>query len=248
MARAAIRHHPAPELLLSYSAGTIPSGLALCVATHLDYCPHCRTLHHRNNAIGGAMLSGAIGSDKSARISEARINESRVSEKSREAVLAAIASRRSANEDPVEEPEVPTPLSEDRSSGKVPRPLRPIIPQGFSGLRWNISTWSVRTCELGREPDGTALSLLKIRAGGKVSRHGHMGDEYTVILTGAFSDEDGLYGPGDFLVRSANEHHTPVATRDGDCICLTAQEAPLQFTGGIWRLFNPILRRNFKLS
>lgn len=246
MASAAIRHHPSPELLLSYSAGTIANGLALCVATHLDYCAHCRAVHHRNNAIGGVMLSGSISADRSSRISEARITETRVSEQSRQAVLAAIASRRSANEDQAagaEETPRPTPATSD-----VPRPLRPIIPQGFSALRWNISTWSVRTCVLGKEPDGTAMSLLKIKAGGKVSRHGHMGDEYTVILTGAFSDEDGLYGPGDFLVRTADEHHTPVATRDSDCICLTAQEAPLQFTGGLWRLFNPILRRNFNPS
>jgi putative transcriptional regulator len=229
MSNVAINHHPSAELLLSYSAGSVSSSQAICIATHLDYCTSCRAAHQRNNAIGGVMLQeGKAGG---------------VSAESKKKVLAAIAARKASNDNPLAELEAvaAAPLT----SAEVPRPLRKIIPEGFSALRWRLATMSVRTCNLNKESDGASISLLKIKAGGKVNRHTHMGDEYTVVLKGSFSDEDGLYRPGDFLVRSPDEQHTPVATTDSDCICLSAQEAPLQFTGGIWRLMNPMLRKSF---
>ncbi len=234
MSYLAINHHPAAELLLSYSAGSVSSSQAICIATHLDYCTPCRNAHHRNNAIGGAMLSEGKASG--------------VSAQSKNKVLAAIAARKASNDDLNTAADADDVVAAPLTPAEVPRPLRKIIPEGFDALRWRLATLSVRTCNLNKESDGAAVSLLKIKAGGKVNRHTHMGDEYTVVLTGSFSDEDGLYRPGDFLVRTPDEQHTPVATTDSDCICLTTQEAPLQFTGGIWRLINPILRRSFYLG
>ena len=72
-----------------------------------------------------------------------------------------------------------------------------------------------------------------------------MGDEYTVILEGSFSDEAGLYHQGDFLVRDASHRHTPVATNDRECICLAVTEAPIQLTGLFGRLLNPFIRRSY---
>lgn len=229
MSYVSTNYHPSAELLLSYSAGSVSSSQAICIATHLDYCAQCRVAHHRNNAIGGVMLKEGKASV--------------VSAASKNKVLAAIAARKASNDNLVADAD--TDATAPLTLAEVPRPLRKIIPEGFAALRWQLATLSVKTCSLNTESDGTAVSLLKIKAGGKVNRHSHMGDEYTVVLKGSFSDEDGLYGPGDFLVRSSVEQHTPVATKDSDCICLTAQEAPLQFTGGIWRLLNPILRRSF---
>jgi len=229
MSNVAINHHPSPELLLSYSAGSVSSSQAICIATHLDYCTSCRVAHQRNNAIGGVMLNEGKASG--------------VSAESKNKVLAAIAARQASNDGPATDAD--SVATAPHTPAEVPRPLRKIIPEGFAALRWRMATLSVRTCNLNKESDGAAVSLLKIKAGGKVNRHTHMGDEYTVVLKGSFSDEDGLYRPGDFLVRSPEEQHTPVATTDSDCICLTAQEAPLQFTGGIWRLINPLLRKSF---
>ena len=72
-----------------------------------------------------------------------------------------------------------------------------------------------------------------------------MGDEYTVILEGSFSDEAGLYHKGDFLLRDASHEHTPVATLDKYCICLAVTEAPIQLTGFFGRLLNPFIRRSY---
>jgi len=84
-----------------------------------------------------------------------------------------------------------------------------------------------------------------IRPGGTSNTHTHMGDEYTVILEGSFSDEAGLYHKGDFLLRDASDQHTPVATLDKYCICLAVTEAPIQLTGFFGWLLNPFIRRSY---
>ena len=86
--------------------------------------------------------------------------------------------------------------------------------------------------------------MLRIKPGGTSSTHTHMADEYTVILEGSFSDESGLYHKGDFLMRDSRHKHTPVATRDRECICLAVTEGPIQLTGFFGRLLNPLLRRS----
>ena len=89
------------------------------------------------------------------------------------------------------------------------------------------------------------MELLKIRPGGSASTHTHLGDEYTVILEGSFSDEKGVYRRGDFVVKDSSDQHTPVATKDQECICLAVTEGPVQLTGFFSRLLNPLLRRGY---
>ena len=84
------------------------------------------------------------------------------------------------------------------------------------------------------------LALHKIDAGGKVPDHDHRGQEITVVLKGSFSDEDGVYQPGDFLVREPGESHRPMAAQNDDCICLSVLEAPIKLKG-LKSLLNPFL-------
>ena len=84
------------------------------------------------------------------------------------------------------------------------------------------------------------VALHRIDAGGKAPEHDHRGREITVVLTGSFSDEDGVYQPGDFLVREPGDTHRPFAARNEDCICLSVLEAPIKLTG-IKRILNPFL-------
>lgn len=52
-----IAHHPTDATLAAYAAGSLPEALALVVATHLSYCPHCRAVTRTVEAVGGATLS-----------------------------------------------------------------------------------------------------------------------------------------------------------------------------------------------
>jgi putative transcriptional regulator len=128
---------------------------------------------------------------------------------------------------------------------RVPRCLRQFVERTYDGLDWKRVSADIHSVELCRDSNGARVELLKIKPGGSATTHTHMGDEYTVILEGSFSDESGLYGQGDFLIRDENDQHTPVATQDRECICLAVTEGPIQFTGFLHRLLNPFIRRGY---
>lgn len=86
--------------------------------------------------------------------------------------------------------------------------------------------------------------MLRIKPGGKAATHTHTGDEYTLILEGGFSDESGIYGEGDFLLRNGSHKHKPIATKDKECLCLTVTDAPIEFTGFFTRWLNPLIRKS----
>ena len=87
------------------------------------------------------------------------------------------------------------------------------------------------------------LALHRIDAGGNAPVHDHKGTELTVVLKGSFSDEDGIYYEGDFLVRQPGDVHRPSATLDQACICLSVLSAPIKLTG-LKRVLNPFMRFN----
>ena len=71
--------------------------------------------------------------------------------------------------------------------------------------------------------------------------HSHRGLELTLVLKGAFRDEDDRFGPGDIEVATEEVHHTPIAEEGEDCICLAATDAPLRFKGLIPRIVQPFI-------
>ena len=64
----------------------------------------------------------------------------------------------------------------------------------------------------------------------------------TLVLEGGFSDADGTYHQGDFLLREPSDVHSPTAVQSEDCICLAVLDAPLKFTGWKYRWMNPFLQ------
>ena len=73
--------------------------------------------------------------------------------------------------------------------------------------------------------------------------HRHQGDEITVLLKGSFSDQEGKYVVGDFIVRTKGETHRPVASQDQDCLCLAALDAPIVMSNWLVRLGLRLLNR-----
>ena len=84
--------------------------------------------------------------------------------------------------------------------------------------------------------------LLYIPAGAAMPDHGHRGMELTLVLRGAFTDEDDRFGPGDVEVADEELNHTPVADIGEDCICLAATDAPLRFNSWLPRLAQPFFK------
>ena len=69
----------------------------------------------------------------------------------------------------------------------------------------------------------------------RLPRHSHVGAEYVCVLEGAFADETGRYGEGDFACGDADLMHSPKAEAGEPCLCLIATEGRLQMHGVIAR-------------
>jgi len=211
--------HPQDELLTSYSAGSLPLSQALCISTHVEHCTDCGRKLRRLNRVGSELMN--------------QLRPAPASEAVREKLFARLDELRDEDID----------AGGSASASTVPRCLRQFVKKSYHDLPWRRVSSDIHSVELCRDSNGAKVELLKIRPGGSAHTHTHLGDEYTVILEGSFSDEDGVYREGDFLLRDQHDKHTPVATRDRECICLAVTEGPIQFTGLLTRLMNPLLRR-----
>lgn len=212
-----IQHHPTEALLVDYAAGTLPEAFSLVLATHLSLCDDCRARLSALEAVGGGMLE--------------RIDAAPLAEDSFEATLARIAGA----------PPAPKPAAPRRRDGIFPAPLRDYVGGDLASVRWRPVGMGVRQAILPTAPDAR-VRLLYIPAGCAVPDHGHRGMELTLVLQGAFRDDDGRYGKGDLEVATEAVEHTPVAEPGQDCICLAATDAPLRFRGLLPRLAQPLFR------
>lgn len=210
-----IKHHLSDDILMAYSAGTLPEAFSLMVATHLSLCDTCRAHVEAFDAVGGAMLDGdSIEMDAD----------------SLAATLAAI-------EEPVKEL-APAPR---KSCAVLPAPLQDYVGGDLNAVKWRPVGMGVKQAILPTAKGGTAR-LLFIPAGAAVPDHGHTGTELTMVLQGAFSDELDSFARGDVETADEDVNHTPVADISQDCICLAVTDAPLRFNSLIPRLMQPFLR------
>lgn len=212
-----IKHHLSDSILMAYSAGTLPEAFNLMVATHLSLCDSCRAHAESFDALGGEVL-------------EQMQEAASMDPKSLEATLALIAGG------PVETPEA---IGEMCSV--LPKPLRGYVGGDLNAIRWKPVGMGVKQAILSTSKDASAR-LLFIPAGAAMPDHGHHGTEMTMVLKGAFQDEDDYFARGDVDIADSDTHHTPVADIHEDCICLAVTDAPLRFDGLIPKIAQRFLR------
>lgn len=210
-----IKHHISDSLLMAYSAGQLPEAFNLVVATHLSMCDECRVALGAFDAVGGALVEGA--------------DEASVADTALDATLAMIASLK-----PVADTRAP-------KAGIFPAPLAEYVGGDLAAVKWRSVGMGVRQAILPTDK-GATVRLLHIPAGQAMPGHGHRGMELTLVLQGAFSDGVGRYNRGDVDVETEATQHTPMAEAGLPCICLSATDAPLRFTGFIPRILQPLFK------
>lgn len=206
-----IRHHLTEPLLMGYAAGTLPEAFNLVIATHITMCDTCRAALAEYEAVGGEVMLEAEPVD--------------VAEDALAATLARI------DGSPVQEMSRPA----RKADSIFPGPLQDYISGDLDTLKWRKVGGGVSQLVLKTSKDAS-VRLLRIPAGTAVPDHGHRGTELTLVLQGAFTDEEDRFGTGDVEVANEDLHHTPVAESGMDCICLAATDAPLRFNGLIPRI------------
>jgi putative transcriptional regulator len=204
---------PDTEMLVEFSAGALGAAESICVSAHLHFCSKCRETLLQLDQLGSKLLA-----DSEAEKSEAN---------SFDEVMEKIESLGDPEKEDV-------PLHEVHFAPVVDR-LMKFNPKS---LKWKRLSSSVDTARLETGQDKFEVSLHKICAGGKAPVHDHQGLEYTVVLKGSFSDERSVYREGDFILREPGQPHQPIGAQNGECICLSAQSAPIKLKGPFGFIMN----------
>lgn len=112
----------------------------------------------------------------------------------------------------------------------LPEPVRSAALDATGRQGWQVLGLGLKRLRLdvGSSMD---VELYRISAGSKIPRHSHGGNEFTMVLSGGFTDERGSYGPGDICVNGPHDTHQPVADDDEVCYALAVRDGGLHFTG-----------------
>ncbi|MEO6801386.1 MAG: ChrR family anti-sigma-E factor [Rhodanobacter sp.] len=213
-------HHLDDATLISYSAGALPSALAVVASAHLERCTMCRDRLLDADQIGGMLMQ------------QQRVDTP--SEFARAAMLSLLH-----DEPTTAQVVLPVEVVEPRDPDCLPSALHPWFGNSMRALRWRRVAPGVQRI-LASDITGGDLMLLRIAPGSKLPLHSHRGNELTMILDGAYDDMLGHFGPGDVADLDGETLHQPVTSPGVPCICVAATDAPLKFSGWFARTLQPL--------
>ena len=211
-------HHPGDDTLIAYAAGTLGAGPSLVVTVHLETCAACCGMVATLEAVGGALMDELAPAGLSS---------------------LALARAMAAIERPIPMPEPATrPVPPGAAHGlKLPAALH-----GKRIGRWHWLAPGMRWSRVELAGDRQAnVLLLRGRAEALLPAHGHIGSEFTQVLSGALLDGATRFATGDmFVADEAVNHHLQVAS-GAECVCLTAIEGRMRMNGLLGRLVQPLV-------
>ncbi len=207
-------HHPEPDELIAYAAGTSPEWVSLVVACHLTYCAECRDNVSLFEDLGGALLDSiddATGAPPRPNLDVARVPPASVSAAEPRAQVAGI----------------PSPLS-DYFQDSPPR-WRFLIP----GLRHLPLNFSV---------GGIPARVIRFKPGFTIPEHRHEALEMLLVLDGEL--EDGvtheLFRTGDLSRREPGTTHSQHILGTEPCTCLVVSAGPVTPSSWLGRILKAV--------
>jgi putative transcriptional regulator len=216
-----LNHHPSEELLFDYASGGISEAWGLSVATHLAFCSECRDKVAEIEAIGGCLLDSLEFDQK---VEGSCINPL----KNLQNVKADHSPERAIRQ---KESKIPM----------FPEPLRSYVGSDLGEVKWKRLGLGVLEFKVPTKDQKATVRLLKIPAGVTIPAHSHNGVELTQVISGAFTDETGYYGRGDFQETDESLTHQPHVSAEETCICLTVTSQPLKFKSFAVKAIQPFL-------
>lgn len=210
-------YHPQDQLLQAYAQGTLDDVSAFTVATHIEGCPKCQ------RAV--ALLEAQCGDS----LCTAEVESHDTMQDMFDQIVSL-----EQNDEPFRPQRQPSYIEVNGKSFRLPLSL--------SRFRDRVGEWKsyggkVFSASIDISND-SRVSLMYIAENVSIPQHTHKGLESTLVLHGGFSDEDGHYEAGDFLLKDASVKHSPMTKQGEDCLCLTVLTEPMIFTQGVARVFN----------
>ncbi|TDP47333.1 ChrR family anti-sigma-E factor [Zavarzinia compransoris] len=208
-------HHVPFDWLVERAAGTLAPAAALVVDAHLAFCPACRAALALCEQVGGALLDA--------------VPPAPVAADAFDRLMARIEREPARSPGP----DAPPPAAfGDPVLDRMPGLLHPLGAKALAGRGWRSLVPGVKVLHLDVPvvPGGSA-QLIRVAGGRGVPRHTHRGNEYTLVLAGAFNDAGGRFAAGDVQVTTPSVKHKPIAEPGEICMVLAVTDAPLRLTG-----------------
>ncbi len=211
-------HHLHESTLMSYAAGALAAPLSIVAGAHLEQCPHCRRRLRDAEAIGSMLLDQTQPPAMDGR--REGLREAMLAKLADDSIAMPLAPRVSSSERPEADPD------------HLPASLHPYFGSSMGDLRWR---WMAPGVHCIRAEQMPSLIMLKIAPGKCLPMHSHGRSELTQILRGSYNDALGLFAPGDVADLDQDVEHQPVTAAGVPCICVSALDAPLVFSGWLAR-------------
>ncbi len=212
-------HHPDEATLLSYNAGCLDEAFAIVVASHFAMCGAWAAEQGPMSGVGGALLD--------------QLEETPVEPMMFDRLMVEIGDLDLAD---------PPPLAVEPAESDLPAPLADLIGGSLKDIRWKWVGPGMETALVPLSPGAKGtLRFLRIAPGRKMPEHGHGDQELTLVLSGAYTDCFGVFGPGCVADLDEDVEHQPVVTSKEPCVCVVATLAPTRFRGVVPRLLQPLI-------
>ncbi|AOX60804.1 MULTISPECIES: ChrR family anti-sigma-E factor [Stenotrophomonas] len=220
------RHHLDPTTVLGFATGTLAPEMSVVAAAHLEACAYCREQLRAAERVGGLLLEQQLpppgAEDRQAALRQTmltRLDAAPVEDGMRGQAAVRVA--------PGHDPD------------QLPAALAPHFGTSYRSLKWRWMAPGVHCIRAAAHP---SLIMLKIAPGKCLPMHSHGSSELTQILRGAYDDSLGHFAPGDVADLDSQVEHQPVTTPGVACICVSALDAPLVFSGWFARKLQQVFK------
>ena len=203
------------EIYSAYAAGCLDPAFALMLETQAALRPDVSRAIARAETIAGIFLE----TEATAELSESAVQTALAAIEEIEAPKRSCAAAKLAGESLDEILALPEPVREHALQACGEQGWQR-LGDGVSRLKLDIATKA-------------EVELYRIGPGRTVPRHSHEGGEFTLVVSGGFSDDTGQFGPGDLAFKGPEDTHQPTGDLDGTCYALAIREGGLRFTGAM---------------
>lgn len=205
-----ITHHPDLSTLMTCSAGATPEALCAVVASHLSMCPQCMAELSRLEQIGIALFTFL----EPAHLDKAAPHPNGCAKPADGHGHSPTNARKSGAN-----------ASCGTRIGDVPAPLVERVGPHLESLPWSKIAEGIWHSPVRLSPAASGdLRFVRLAPGATLPPHRHVGEELTLVLAGAYEDETGIHGVGDFCDVEDETSHAVRADPELGCIMLVASE------------------------
>ena len=218
-----IHMHPSSEMLLNQAMGNTSEAESLIILGHAAYCPECKAEIAKYENIGGNYLNTNDTVDVSNDLLDKTLRELDDIEQ--------CTTKRNYTDYRITSSLTSSPI-------RIPSFISAYLNNSNNTSSWNSAINNVKYANLSFNDKSITGRFLEIPPGKSMPRHGHEGDEATLVLHGGYSDERGSYHKGDLVIANDSEVHSPVSSQETGCLCLVIYSGSLRFKGLLGSILN----------